>query len=168
MAPKVTGASARTRKSFTNAQKSRMIQLMEKPEPNEKPKYRALAENLNFPRQNLSRWWNQKTQILAADGKRRRLGEVKRPIKYPDVEKVVIEYIHYMRSLKLLVTTRTVLYLIGETFPGRFENKETCIRWIYRMLHRNMLAFRRKTNDQHVLDEEEMGEIHLDFVAYLQ
>ena len=47
-------------------------------------------------------------------------------LKYPDVETLLLEYIHVMRSLKVLVTTRTLLYLIGETFAGNNHYMRQC------------------------------------------
>jgi hypothetical protein len=58
---------------------------------------------------------------------------------------------------------------VMKTHPGIWNTVDQCRAWVYSIADRLDLTIRRKTHNQTVIqDEEEIGEIHLDFVNHVR
>lgn len=126
-------------------------------------KFTALELGIKY--QCLQRWSKKRNQILNSAFNENTRKMVKGPaLKYPDVEAHTKLWIITMRELSLCVTCDMVVCEIFISFPGRFDDFTKCKKWVYNAMKRMKISSRAKTHEQSNLDEEEMGEIHLDFL----
>ena len=85
-----------------------------------------------------------------------------------EIETYIVEWVKEKRSLSLVVTNYLMASEIMRRFPDSFTCFEHCHKWTYSMMERNGLSIGRKTHNQIRSEENEMGEIHLDFIVHFK
>lgn len=90
-----------------------------------------------------------------------------RGIRNPHVDEVVVDFVRSSRDSKKAVTAKHVAIALIKNLPEEFGGQSSSVvrQKAYRILARNGFSNRRVTNLETVLSEEEMGRIHLDYVA---
>lgn len=127
-----------------------------------------VADMENIDKKLVSKWIKNKSNIMdvniPAATKKIHHG---RPLKYDDIEEELVEWITHKRSLSTPVSAKILADKTMKDHPKVFDSFNKCPSWIYDLLPRNGLSVRRKSSDQKVYNEQEMGDIHLDYVTHI-
>lgn len=128
----------------------------------------AAAKASNVDRKALSKWFKAREAINAATNNDSRKLHPGRPLKRPDIEQEVIEFVTEKRTMNLPVSANAIAAFVKSKPESGFNTFAQSREWVYRMMPRNNLSIRRKTHDASAVTEEQMGEIHLDFATCIR
>ena len=155
------------RQSYSNAVKMRALQLVEELRGSDKYPVVEAAARLNIKPRSLRKLMSKAASIQASEPKLKKI-HLGRPRLFAAGEVVAVSYIQSRRERRLTVKPLDVAVEVTRGFPHSFPNIDACRKWVYRILGRNDLSLRRKTHDAGAMSEQEMGEIHLDFVLHIR
>ena len=160
--------SRKKRNSYTLATKRDVLERVSSYSRNSiKNPILKTALDFNIKYDLVQKWWAVKEKVANSDAdlNSRKIG-VGRKRKFPDEEKALTEWVADKRSASLSVSPASMAAEAMTKFPNQFKSYDYCKKWVYNILDRNGLSIRRKTHDQVILEEAEMGNIHLDFVVH--
>jgi hypothetical protein len=125
---------------------------------------REASVDFNIEYNLVQKWWAMRTKLFDSDaiGSIRKIGPGRKR-KHPDIEEALVAWVADKRAVSLPVSNANMASEAMRRFPDAFTY---CLKWTYNILERNELSIRRKTHDQVVMEEDEMGSIHLDFVIH--
>lgn len=157
------------RRSYSMKTKQFAIKLITDSQDKVKHPIVHASKELTIPVRTLRKWWSDAEGILAMDENKKTLHEGRKR-KHQEEEIHAVQFIRNKRELrKPAISALDVAKEILARFPTEFGNLDKCRSWVYRILDRNNFSIRRKTNEgSSKLSEEEMGQIHLDFVMHFK
>ena len=132
------------------------------------------SERINIPLANIGKWVKAEARIqesMMHDQKphAKRIGAPGRKRQHGDIETEIVQWIRYKRELHFRVSYRMIAVKVMRDNPGIWDNIDKCRKWVYSIADRHDLSIRRKTHNQNTnMDEQEMGDIHLDFVQHVR
>jgi hypothetical protein len=89
-------------------------------------------------------------------------------VKRPNIESQLVDWIRQMRGLSLPISALTVAHEAMHLMPAEWDSIFSARKWVYSMMGRNEISFRRKTHNENALSEQEMGRLHLDYVKHVR
>lgn len=98
-----------------------------------------------------------------------KIGNSGRKPDHPELEAVLKDFVGSAREKSIPVTFKNMARKAMQLLPGKWRTIERCRDWCYGTADRMGISLRRKTHDEKTgMSEQEMGEIHLDFVMHIR
>jgi len=157
------------RHSYTVDQKLQSLQALRIKQASNTPNaLLTTANELGIHKSLLSKWKKNELTLKAAKNNQSRKISPGRPLKYKLIETSLVDWVKEKRESRVAVSPDNMTTYALKQYPNSFDSFVSCRRWIYQMVDRNNLSIRRKTHNQNThLSEQEMAEIHLDFVYHI-
>jgi hypothetical protein len=127
---------------------------------------KAIADLHNIPANSLYKWSKDPLLSSPITPSNKRKIHFGRPLKSPAANDLVVQKANELREQKLPVTGRNMAMLLSSEFQEEFgarsitQNRRT----VYSIFKRNNWTVRQVTNEQTVLDEQQLGDAKIAFV----